>query len=124
MLVGHQNLTNLISGIFTISSVLCILYLWDVPSLLMGILAPLSAFGVVLLFALKDIWISNVFAGISLIGDKSIDIGTEVEIAGMRGKIVEMTLTVTKVKTKDGRLMMVPNRKFREDVITIKIQRR
>jgi len=124
MLVGHQNLTDLISGIFTVSSVLYILYLWDLPSLLMGILAPLSAFGVVLLFALKDIWISNVFAGISLIGDKSIDIGTEVEIAGMRGKIVEMTLTVTKVKTKDGRLMMVPNRKFREDVITIKIQRR
>jgi len=124
MLVGHQNLTNLISGIFTISSVLYILYLWDVPSLLMGILAPLSAFGVVLLFALKDIWISNVFAGISLIGDKLIDIGTEVEIAGVRGKIAEMTLTVTKVKTKDGRLMIVPNRKFREDVITIKIQRR
>jgi len=34
-----------------------------------------------------------------------IDIGTEVEIAGVRGKIAEMTLTVTKVKTKDGRLM-------------------
>jgi len=124
MLVGHQNLTNLILGIFTISSVLYILYLWDLPSLLMGILAPLSAFGVVFLFALKDIWISNVFAGISLIGDKSIDIGTEVEIAGMRGKIAEMTLTVTKVKTKDGRLMIVPNRKFREDVITIKLQQR
>jgi len=124
MLVGHQNLTNLISGIFTVSSVLYILYLWDVPSLLMGILAPLSAFGVVLLFALKDIWISNVFAGISLIGDKSIDIGTEVEIAGTRGKIAEMTLTVTKVKTKDGRLMIVPNRKFREDVITIKAQQK
>jgi len=105
MLVGHQNLTDLISGIFTVSSVLYILYLWDLPSLLMGILAPLSAFGVVLLFALKDIWISNVFAGISLIGDKLIDIGTEVEIAGVRGKIAEMTLTVTKVKTKDGRLM-------------------
>jgi len=124
MLVGHQNLTDLISGIFTVSSVLFILYLWDLPSLLMGVLAPLSAFGVVLLFALKDIWISNVFAGISLIGDKSIDIGTEVEIAGVRGKIAEMTLTVTKVKTKDGRLMIVPNRKFREDVITIKIQQR
>jgi len=55
MLVGHQNLTNLISGIFIVSSVLYILYLWDLPSLLMGILAPLSAFGVVFLFALKDI---------------------------------------------------------------------
>jgi len=122
-LVGYQNLTNLISGIFTISSVLYILYLWDVPSLLVGILTPLGAFGVVLLFALKDIWISNVFAGISLIGDKSINIGTEVEIAGIRGKITEITLTVTKVKTKDGRLMIVPNRKFKEDVVTIKTKR-
>jgi MscS family membrane protein len=89
----------------------------------MGVLAPLGTFGVVLLFALKDIWISNVFAGISLIGDKSISIGTEVEIAGIRGRIAEITLTVTKVKTKDGRLMVVPNRKFKEDVVTIKTKR-
>jgi small-conductance mechanosensitive channel len=89
----------------------------------MGVLAPLGTFGVVLLFALKDIWISNVFAGISLIGDKSINIGTEVEIAGIRGRIAEITLTVTKVKTKDGRLMIVPNRKFKEDVVTIKTKR-
>jgi small conductance mechanosensitive channel len=89
--------------------------------LLVGILAPLGALGVVILFALEDIWIQNVFAGISLIGDKSIKIGAEVEIAGVRGKITEMTLTITKLKTNDGRLMIVPNRKFKEDVITIKV---
>ena len=123
-LAGYQNLTNLISGIFTISSALYLSFFWDIPSLLMGILAPLGALGVVLLFALKDIWIQNVFAGISLIGDKSINIGTEVEIAGVQGRIAEMTLTVTKVKTKDGRIMIVPNRKFKEDVVTIKAQLR
>jgi small conductance mechanosensitive channel len=122
-LTGYQNLTNLITGIFTVSSTLYLLFLWDIPSLLIGILAPLGALGVVLLFALKDLWIQNFFAGISLIGDKSIKVGTEVEIAGVKGRIAEMTLTVTKVKTEDGRLMIVPNRKFKEDVITIKIQR-
>jgi len=120
-LAGYQNLTNLISGIFTISSALFLLFLWNIPSLLVGILAPLGALGVVILFALKDIWIQNVFAGISLIGDKSIKIGAEVEIAGVRGIITEMTLTITKVKTNDGRLTIVPNRKFKEDVVTIKV---
>jgi len=120
-LAGYQNLTNLISGIFTTGSVLYLLFLWNIPSLLVGILAPLGALGVVILFALKDIWIQNVFAGISLIGDKSIRIGAEVEIAGVRGRIIEMTLTITKLKTNDGRLMIVPNRKFKEDVITIKV---
>ena len=123
-LAGYQNLTNLISGIFTISSALFLLFLWNIPSLLVGILAPLGALGVVVLFALKDIWIQNVFAGISLIGDKLIKIGAEVEISGVRGRITEMTLTVTKLKTNDERVMIVPNRKFKEDVITIKTQQR
>jgi hypothetical protein len=30
-------------------------------------------------------------------------------------------LTITKLKTNDGRMMIVPNRKFKEDVITIKV---
>lgn len=120
-LAGYQNLTNLISGIFTMGSVLYLLFLWNIPSLLVGILAPLGALGVVILFALKDIWIQNVFAGISLIGDKSIKIGSEVEIAGVRGIITEMTLTITKLKTNDERVIIVPNRKFKEDVITIKV---
>ena len=68
---------------------------------------------------MKDIWISNLFAGISLIGDKLINVGSEVEVGGKRGKIVEMTLTVTKLKTADGDMIIVPNKKFREDVVVI-----
>lgn len=120
-LVGHQNITNLLSSIFTVGLAFYLLSIWGVIPRLMELLAAIGALGAVLLFALKDIWISNIFAGISLIGDKSIDIGTEVQIAGVRGKIVEMTLTVTKVKTDDGRLMMVPNKKFREDVVIIEV---
>jgi len=120
-LTGHQNLTNLISGIFAIGLTLLVLHIWDLISMLLSVLAALGVIGAVLLFALRDIWITNIFAGISLIGDKLIDIGSEVEIAGKRGKVVEITLTVTKMKTADGRLMIVPNKKFREDIVAIKI---
>lgn len=122
-LVGHQNLTNLISAVFSIALALYLLDIWGLLPKLVEVLTALGALGAVLLFTLKDIWISNVFAGISLIGDKSIDVGTEVEVAGKRGKIIEMTLTVTKVETEDGHLVMVPNKKFREDVVTIKIEK-
>ena len=91
--------------------------------MLLSILAALGVIGAVLVFTLKDIWISNAFAGISLIGDKSIDVGVEVEIAGRRGKIQEISLTTTKVRLGDGGLMVVPNKKFREDVVVIKAKR-
>lgn len=120
-LTGHQNLTNLTSGIFAIGLALLVLHIWDLISMLLSILAALGVIGAALAFTLKDIWISNVFAGISLIGDRLIDIGSEVEIGGKHGKVIEITLTVTKLKTADGRLMIVPNKKFREDIVAIKI---
>lgn len=73
-----------------------------------------------ILFTLKDIWVSNLFAGISLIGDKLINIGSELEVGGKKGEIMEMSLTVTKVRTSDGHLMIVPNKKFREEIVVIK----
>ncbi|MDI6819736.1 MAG: mechanosensitive ion channel [Candidatus Hodarchaeaceae archaeon] len=120
-LTGHQNLTNFISGIFAIGLMLLVLHIWDLISTLLSILAALGVIGAALVFTLKDIWISNVFAGISLIGDRLINVGSEVEIGGKRGKVIEITLTVTKLKTSDGRLMIVPNKKFREDIVAIKV---
>ena len=87
-------------------------------------LAALGTITAVLLITMKDVWITNLFAGISLIGDKSIDIGTDVEIQGKRGKIVEMTLTLTKVRTADGNLMIVPNKKFREEIVIVRAGKR
>lgn len=87
---------------------------------LVEITLTIGVIGAVLLFTIKDIWISNLFAGISLIGDKLINIGSEVEVGGKKGKIVEMTLTATKVRTADGHLMIVPNKKFREEIVIIK----
>jgi small-conductance mechanosensitive channel len=119
-LPGHQLLANFISVVLSIVLVFYLLNVWGITQALLEWLAALGTITAVLLITMKDVWITNLFAGISLIGDKSIDIGTDVEIQGQRGKIVEMTLTITKVKTADGNLMIVPNKKFREEIVIVR----
>jgi len=123
-LAGYQLLANFIAVILLIVLVFYLLTVWGITQALIEWLAALGAITAVLLVTMKDVWITNLFAGISLIGDKSIDIGTDVEIQGKRGKIVEMTLTITKVKTADGNLMIVPNKKFREEIVVIRSAKR
>jgi small-conductance mechanosensitive channel len=119
-LAGYQLLANFIAVILSIVLVFYLFTVWGVTQALLEWLAALGTITAVLLITMKDVWITNLFAGISLIGDKSIDIGTDVEIQGKRGKIVEMTLTITKVKTADGNLMIVPNKKFREEIVIVR----
>jgi len=119
-LPGHQLLANFIAVVLSIVLVFYLLNVWGITQALLEWLAALGTITAVLLITMKDVWITNLFAGISLIGDKSIDIGTDVEIQGQRGKIVEMTLTITKVKTADGNMMIVPNKKFREEIVIVR----
>lgn len=123
-LAGYQLLANFIAVILSIVLVFYLFTVWGITQALLEWLAALGTITAVLLITMKDVWITNLFAGISLIGDKSIDIGTDVEIQGKRGKIVEMTLTITKVKTADGNLMIVPNKKFREEIVVIRSVKR
>jgi len=118
-LVGYQLLANALTGVLGICLLFYLLYVWGVVGALIETVATLGVIAMIFLFTIKDIWLSNLFAGLSLIGDKLINIGSEVEVAGKRGKIVEMTLTVTKVKTAGGDFVIVPNKKFREDVVVI-----
>ena len=123
-LVGYRALAHLCSALVLAGGVLYLLYVWEFFPVLLSVLAALGLIGAVLVFTFKDIWITNAFAGISLIGDRSIDVGVEVEMAGKRGRIEEISLTTTKVRLGDGRLMVVPNKKFREDVVVIRTGRR
>ena len=122
-LVGHGALAHLCTALVIAGGALYLLYLWELFPVLLSLLAALGVIGVVLVFTLRDIWIANVFAGISLIGDKLIDVGVEVEVAGKRGRIEEISLTTTKVRLRDGRLMVVPNKKFKEDLVVIRTKR-
>ena len=119
-LAGHHLLANFITGILGIALVFYLFTVWGITQALVEWLAALGTITAVLLLTMKDVWITNLFAGISLIGDRSIDVGADVEVQGQRGKIVEMTLTLTKAKAADGNMMIVPNKKFREEIVVIR----
>lgn len=68
--------------------------------------AGLSAF--ILGFALKDIG-ENFLAGILLAFKRPFQIGDLVETQSVKGRIVDMTLRETIIKTTDGKHVFVPN---------------
>lgn len=119
-LTGYQLLANAITSVLIIGVGIYLLYVWRVIQPIVESLVAFSAIAAVLLLAVKDIWIENLLAGVSMIGDKNIKVGTDVEVKGKAGKITEMTLTVTKIKTRDGHTVIVPNKLFREEAFTIK----
>jgi small-conductance mechanosensitive channel len=62
--------------------------------------------------------LSDVYSGLALMLNPHIKIGTEVEVAGKRGRIILITLTTTRI-AGDGCIIIVPNRKFRDEVVVI-----
>lgn len=92
-------------------------YLWRLFEFVLGVLATAGALGLLLALSLVP-YVSDIFAGISIVLDPRINVGSEVEIDGKRGKIIEITLTRT-IISGDECLIIVPNRKFRDSVLTV-----
>lgn len=73
-----------------------------------GILAGAGVTAFVIGFALKDIG-ENILAGILLAFKRPFRIGDIVEISSIRGRVLELNLRDTQVKTFDGKDVFVPN---------------
>lgn len=111
---GYQKLANIFYGITFLIFCLSLLYIWGVLSLIVSLAATLGIIGVIFGFAFMNIWLSNAIAGVSLIFDKLIAVGSRIKIDGTKGKIIQISLTSTKLATDDGKLMIIPNKSFRE----------
>jgi len=73
-----------------------------------GILAGAGITAFVIGFALKDIG-ENFLAGILLAFKRPFRVGDIVEINGLQGKVVELNLRDTQLKTADGKDLFIPN---------------
>ena len=71
---------------------------------------------VVLGFALQDT-LGNLFAGLAIQIEKPFRVGHWVRIADIDGQVSEVTWRATKVRTKTGNFVIVPNRKLSDDLI-------
>lgn len=92
-----------------------ILGIWGVE--IGPLLTGLGIGGIAIAFALQSS-LSNVFSGISIILDKSINVGDLVNLdGGASGKIVKIGLRATQVQTYDNEIIIVPNSKLADGYI-------
>lgn len=101
-------LAGLIRGIILIMGVLFVLRFWGFTGVVTSILtgAGISAF--IIGFALKDIG-ENFLAGILLAFKRPFKIGDVILIDGIKGRVLQLNLRDTQIKTDDGRDVYIPN---------------
>ncbi len=77
---------------------------FDVTSLVAG----LGIAGFTLGFALQDV-AKNFVAGALLLLQQPFEIGDAIEVAGFSGRVLDITLRTTELRTWDGRRVLIPN---------------
>ncbi len=81
------------------------------------LLAGLGVAGIAIAFALQST-LANIFGGISMLLDRSINVGDVVELDdGASGHILKINLRSTKIQTFNNKLVIVPNGKLSESNI-------
>lgn len=81
------------------------------------ILAMTAVGAVVLGLALQDT-LGNLFAGLAIQVEKPFRVGDWVTIGGQLGSVTEITWRATKLVTRDGNVVVVPNSVMAKDTIT------
>lgn len=66
--------------------------------------------------ALQELF-KDVIGGISIIIDKSLQVGDIIEIDGKVGKIFEIKLRTTRAITRDDKVIVIPNHNFISDLV-------
>jgi len=103
-----QPLKLAVKVLFGIIFLTIMLSVWGLTNAVLGMLSAAGFLGLILGFAAKDI-ISDFIAGIVIFIDKPFMLGDWIEVAGVQGKVMDMKLASTRVRTFDGELVTIPN---------------
>mgnify|MGYP000302486025 CR=1 FL=1 len=106
---------SMLKMVVIITTFLVILAAWGVQ--IGPLLAGIGVAGIAIAFALQST-LSNVFGGISMLLDRSINVGDLINLDdGTSGKILKINLRSTKIKNFDNELVIVPNSKLADSNI-------
>ncbi len=106
---------SILKIMIVVATLLVILASWGIE--IGPLLAGLGVAGIAIAFALQST-LSNVFGGISMLLDRSINVGDLVDLDdGTVGHIMKINLRSTKVQTLNNKLVIVPNGKLSESNI-------
>ncbi len=70
--------------------------------------AVIIIFIISVILAIKD-FVPNTFAGFYIYRNKFIEEGETIRVKGIEGKIIHINLVETKIETKDGDVVYIPN---------------
>ncbi|MDP7453644.1 MAG: mechanosensitive ion channel [Arenicellales bacterium] len=94
-----------------LSMIVLIIALSNVGFDVSGFIAGLGVMGFIVGFAVKDV-LSNLAAGIFLIVKRPFNLGEVIDVAGVKGKVEQMTLSSCVVITDDQQYVTIPNTKI------------
>jgi len=98
----------IIKTIIYVIAIIIILSNLGIKGVLMPMLTSAGILGIILGFAMRDT-LSNVFAGIALFMDEPFKIGDMVKIGELTGRLYDIGLRSTQLKTLDNNIIILPN---------------
>jgi len=81
-----------------------------------AMIAGLGIGGLALALAAQDM-VKNVFGGIMIFLDKPFKIGDRIQVSGFDGTVEEVGLRSTRVRSLEGRLIIIPNNAFSDNSV-------
>ena len=109
------SLTRWLVGVLTVAAALTIVFPSVKPVNALGGIGVLSiAAGI----AFQTV-LGNMFAGIVILARDVFRVGDQIAVEGVAGTVTAITLTSTKVKTFDGRLVLIPNAIVHSQIVTV-----
>ena len=107
---------KIINVVLIIIAAIWVMRIWHFD--ITGVLAGVGIAGIAIGFAVKDS-LSNIFGGISMLFDKSFQVGDMIEVeTGVKGTVVDIGIRSTRLKTFDNELMIIPNGQLSNSRIT------
>ena len=89
-------------------AILIAFYILGVTDIVTAALAGAGIMGIAVGFAAKDIF-GNILAGLFMIFDQPFKIGEAIQVGTTKGKVEDINLRTTKIKTFDGKYVTIPN---------------
>ena len=93
-----------------------VLWFWDFHTALESLLFGAGVAGIIIGFAAKE-FLGNVLGGIMIFFDRPFKIGDTIKIGENFGKVQDIGLWSTKIKTFDNRFVSVPNGKVDHEFV-------
>ena len=107
---------GLLQGIFWVVGLIIILNFLGIP--ITPMITALGVGGSAMALALQDT-LANFFAGIHIMMEKSIRVGDFIKLeSGQEGVVEDITWRTTRVKMLPNNMVIIPNHKFSQSIVT------